>query len=253
MFRKNSSQVTPQKGVSGCLPDEYLDRSSLQISSADMTVDVDAGSGAMSCEPYTPSETDVDLGSDSMDEAGFLPEPFDHMPCTLPTDLDCDWDAACAMSPSCAEEAAHACQRGRDADHTADNCSRGGVQGGAPKCFHVRSTREKAPRAIDEPAVSEPAAAAPQQTGNRASKPSLLQAPLRRRWCPDEEQRFLKALEHFRNEVVINVVDGRVSVQLGPTVAEVISIMVKTRSAAQVRSHVQKHFIRLEREASRAS
>lgn len=211
----------------------------------------------MSCELCTPSETDVDLGSDSMDEAGFLPESFDHMPCTLPTDLDFDWDAACTVSPSCAEEAAHACQRGRaqqcDADHAADICSRGSVKGGAPKCFHKRSAREKPPRAIDEPAVSEPAAAAPQQKGNRASKPSLLQGPLRRRWSPDEEQRFLKALEHFRNEVVINVVDGRVSVQLGPTVAEVISIMVKTRSAAQVRSHVQKHFIRLEREASRAS
>ena len=40
-------------------------------------------------------------------------------------------------------------------------------------------------------------------------------------------------------------------VRLGPGVAEMISMVVGTRSVVQVRSHAQKHFIRLEREALR--
>ena len=38
---------------------------------------------------------------------------------------------------------------------------------------------------------------------------------------------------------------GRVTVHLGPGIVEVISILVGTRSPDQVRSHTQKHFIRL--------
>lgn len=41
------------------------------------------------------------------------------------------------------------------------------------------------------------------------------------------------------------------AVRLGPGVAEMISMVVGTRSVVQVRSHAQKHFIRMEREAAR--
>jgi len=74
----------------------------------------------------------------------------------------------------------------------------------------------------------------------------------RKHWTPDEEERFLKALARFGpKEIENDPTTGRVSVRLGPGVAEMISIVVVSRSVAQVRSHVQKHYIRKEREASR--
>jgi hypothetical protein len=74
--------------------------------------------------------------------------------------------------------------------------------------------------------------------------------------CPPQEQAvFLKALERFGPTQVANTAvetaTGRVSVRLGPGVAEMMAILIGTRSCAQVRSHVQKHFIRLERERTK--
>lgn len=100
-----------------------------------------------------------------------------------------------------------------------------------------------APRAVPilQDAVDIPADTTPQ-------KPRLTRKP----WATDEEERFLKALKHFGpEEIEKHPVTGRVSVRLGPGVAEMISMVVRSRSVAQVRSHVQKHYIRLEREASR--
>lgn len=81
----------------------------------------------------------------------------------------------------------------------------------------------------------------------KARKPRLTRKP----WATDEEERFMRALKHFEPGIEKNPVTGRVSVRLGPGVAEMISMVVRSRSVAQVRSHVQKHYIRLEREASR--
>ena len=70
-----------------------------------------------------------------------------------------------------------------------------------------------------------------------------------------EQAVFLKALERFGPTQVANTAvetaTGRVSVRLGPGVAEMMAILIGTRSCAQVRSHVQKHFIRLERERTK--
>ena len=64
---------------------------------------------------------------------------------------------------------------------------------------------------------------------------------------------FLHALGRFGpKDLETNPVTGRVSVHLDPGVAEMISMLVGSRSAAQVRSHVQKHYIRLQREAEAA-
>ena len=74
----------------------------------------------------------------------------------------------------------------------------------------------------------------------------------RKPWATDEEERFRRALKHFGpQEIEKHPVTGRLSVRLGPGVAEMISMVVRSRSVAQVRSHVQKYYIRLEREASR--
>lgn len=81
------------------------------------------------------------------------------------------------------------------------------------------------------------------------------QNPSRRYWTPQEQAVFLKALERFGPTQVANTAvetaTGRVSVRLGPGVAEMMAILIGTRSCAQVRSHVQKHFIRLERERTK--
>jgi|EP00802_Teleaulax_amphioxeia_P024679 hypothetical protein len=74
----------------------------------------------------------------------------------------------------------------------------------------------------------------------------------RKHWTPEEEALFLKALDKFGpKEIETDPTTGRVSVRLGPGVADLISMVVSSRSVAQVRSHVQKHYIRKEREAAR--
>lgn len=89
----------------------------------------------------------------------------------------------------------------------------------------------------------------PNPKGKQPATPK--QTASRKHWTPEEEHRFLKALARFGQEVQSDAVTGRLSVRLGSGVAEMIAIVVGTRSVAQVRSHVQKHFIRKEREALR--
>jgi hypothetical protein len=88
------------------------------------------------------------------------------------------------------------------------------------------------------------------KVGGKDSVPGR-QPASRKHWTPKEEAQFLKALDRFPKEVGTDPATGRVSVRLGPGVAEMISIVMGTRSCAQVRSHVQKHYIRQQREASR--
>ena len=76
-------------------------------------------------------------------------------------------------------------------------------------------------------------------------------ALVRRQWSAEEEGKFIDALAKLgpkgSTEPTIDARTGRVTVHLGPGVAEMISIVLGTRSVTQVRSHAQKHFIRLHR------
>ena len=189
----------------------------------------------------------------------FEPRCYGHGPCTLPPcALAIEWDDAETQARITAE-AESACNEGLahyNEDLTAGILRIESVKSAPSKCREEAKTAPRyltqAVRSSDEWSDAATNAVAQEETGYRATRPGRSQPTLRRRWSPDEEERFLKALKHFGKDINIHAVDGRVSVQLGPTVAEVMSIMVKTRSASQVRSHVQKHFIRLEREASRA-
>jgi hypothetical protein len=94
------------------------------------------------------------------------------------------------------------------------------------------------------------APASPNPNGKQVA--TTKQTASRKHWTQEEEERFLKALLRFGpKEAQNDAVTGRLSVRLGSGVAEMISMVVGTRSVAQVRSHVQKHYIRKEREASR--
>ena len=120
----------------------------------------------------------------------------------------------------------------------------------ADGCRQVPVSGEPATEVLAESTAGKTAglpAACPLRSHTKQTASQLI----RRRWSAAEEERFLKALGHFEKTITIAMVNGRLSVKLGPTVAEIMSLMIKTRSAEQVRSHVQKHYIRLEREASR--
>lgn len=75
---------------------------------------------------------------------------------------------------------------------------------------------------------------------------------VRRQWSAEEEDKFINALAKLgpegSAEPTIDARTGRVTVHLGPGVAEMISMVLGTRSVTQVRSHAQKHFIRLHRQ-----
>jgi len=74
----------------------------------------------------------------------------------------------------------------------------------------------------------------------------------RRPWTADEHERFLDSLKRFGSRDRADV-GGRVTVGLGAGVAEVIAVVVGTRTVSQVRSHAQKYFLQLSRAASAAS
>jgi hypothetical protein len=80
---------------------------------------------------------------------------------------------------------------------------------------------------------------------------------VRRQWSPEEEDKFVKALTRLgpagNREPTIDPLTGRVTVHLGPGVAEMISMVLGTRSPVQVRSHAQKHYIRLARLTKQAN
>ena len=77
-------------------------------------------------------------------------------------------------------------------------------------------------------------------------------APKRRPWSAEEHSRFLESLKRFgQKDKPEN--NGKVTVGLGPGVAELISVVVGTRTVSQVRSHAQKYFLQLSRTASASS
>ena len=63
-------------------------------------------------------------------------------------------------------------------------------------------------------------------------------------WTKDEHEHFLIGLQKFANRTPDDGTSQHPLVGLGPGVAEQISDFLGTRSAAQVRSHAQKHFLR---------
>ena len=80
-------------------------------------------------------------------------------------------------------------------------------------------------------------------------------ATVRSQWSAEDENKFIKALAKWGpegcTEAKIDERTGRVTVILGPGVAEMISHVLGTRSVSQVRSHAQKHFIRLHRQSTK--
>mmetsp|Transcript_974 Transcript_974/g.1841 ORF Transcript_974/g.1841 Transcript_974/m.1841 type:complete len:218 (-) Transcript_974:64-717(-) len=75
-----------------------------------------------------------------------------------------------------------------------------------------------------------------------------------RPWTLEEHQCFLAALEKFRTPLTEKITKGgKRSVGLGPGIADMIALILKTRNAAQVRSHAQKHFQRQRREGDSTS
>mmetsp|Transcript_14554 Transcript_14554/g.29095 ORF Transcript_14554/g.29095 Transcript_14554/m.29095 type:complete len:164 (-) Transcript_14554:65-556(-) len=76
----------------------------------------------------------------------------------------------------------------------------------------------------------------------RSPSPSV-RGPKRAMWSEEEHMTFLSGIATCCPEETQLRCVG-----LGPGVAKTISDMIGTRSAAQVRSHAQKHFARLRRE-----
>jgi hypothetical protein len=68
-------------------------------------------------------------------------------------------------------------------------------------------------------------------------------------WTKAEHEVFLAALERFRTNQTEKVKrNGLQTMGLGPGVADLIALVMKTRDAASVRSHAQKYFQRLRRQ-----
>ncbi|EKX38883.1 hypothetical protein GUITHDRAFT_114990 [Guillardia theta CCMP2712] len=81
-------------------------------------------------------------------------------------------------------------------------------------------------------------------TSGSGKRPAPPRAPpaAKRPWTPEEEERFLAAMDRFYKPK-----EDEGGVGLGQGVAEVIAFIVGTRTAAQVRSHAQKYFLRKRR------
>jgi len=74
----------------------------------------------------------------------------------------------------------------------------------------------------------------------------------RKLWTADEEARFTKALDKLapveESVIASDVTSGRISVRLPSGVTELLAAIVGTRTTIQVRSHVQRYYLRKIRE-----
>ncbi|EKX38884.1 hypothetical protein GUITHDRAFT_154577 [Guillardia theta CCMP2712] len=83
---------------------------------------------------------------------------------------------------------------------------------------------------------------APASSSGKRPAPPRAPPAAKRPWTPEEEERFLAAMDRFYKPK-----EDEGGVGLGQGVAEVIAFIVGTRTAAQVRSHAQKYFLRKRR------
>lgn len=70
----------------------------------------------------------------------------------------------------------------------------------------------------------------------------------RRPWSAEEHERFVESLQRFGQTNKL-AAGGKIQVGLGPGVAEIIAVVVGTRTVSQVRSHAQKYFLGLSKAA----
>ena len=76
----------------------------------------------------------------------------------------------------------------------------------------------------------------------------------RRPWSADEHARFVESLKRFGSDCTDKAESGGgVTVSLGPGVADLMAVVVGTRTVSQVTSHAQKYFLRLRRLAASGS
>ena len=145
-----------------------------------------------------------------------------------------------------------------------------GVSAGQPKhaskAFSYSETRtadmkerppdKKRPSASEDGCTSDSSSSSV-SVKNSTPRPTARVAPARKQtgghrsqWSAEEHQRFLAGLARFGPKdkgPACAKTGARVSVGLGPGVAEVIAVVVGTRTVSQVRSHAQKYFLRRSR------
>eukprot|EP00277_Geminigera_cryophila_P046757 CAMPEP_0173066238 /NCGR_PEP_ID=MMETSP1102-20130122/6084_1 /TAXON_ID=49646 /ORGANISM="Geminigera sp., Strain Caron Lab Isolate" /LENGTH=247 /DNA_ID=CAMNT_0013933641 /DNA_START=30 /DNA_END=770 /DNA_ORIENTATION=+ len=101
------------------------------------------------------------------------------------------------------------------------------------------------------PTPNLPAEATPHIPSMKATGPAA-KCRTRKLWTADEEARFTKALDKLapveESVIASDITSGRISVRLPSGVAELLAVIVGTRTTIQVRSHVQRYYLRKIRE-----
>jgi hypothetical protein len=113
---------------------------------------------------------------------------------------------------------------------------------------------DKKPPVASEDGCTSDSSSSSVSVKNSTPRPKARVAPARKQtgghrsqWSAEEHQRFLAGLARFGPKdkgPACATTGARVSVGLGPGVAEVIAVVVGTRTVSQVRSHAQKYFLR---------